>query len=156
MRPRHLATCAVAAATLLTTGIAAVDMAAGAASDSVATTATVGSVLSVADTCTGAVSFSVTLSTYSSGSCTFQFGATNDATTTLRIDTAAGSLLSGGVFADHSGGCGALTGDTAGVKVSSVGAGVSSSLGCTVSAAASNADFVAAARTWVPRRTRAR
>ena len=114
-----------------------------ATTDTVAVTSTVGSVLSVTDTCSSAVAISVSPNSFQAGTCGFQFGSTNDATTTLRITSSAGPLLAGGVFADHLGGCGALIGDTAGIKVSGAGAGVSGSLGCPVSASATNADFLA-------------
>jgi hypothetical protein len=117
--------------------------AADGATDTVTVTSTVGSVVSVADGCSSSIAIFVTLSAYQSGTCTFTFGSTNDPTTTLRISSSPGALMSGGVFADHSGGCGVLAADTTGVKVSTVGAGVSAGLGCTVSAAGTNGDFVA-------------
>jgi hypothetical protein len=85
---------------------------------------------------------SVTASSFQSGTCAYDFGSTNDATTTMRISSSPGPLLAGGVFADHAGLCTALAGDSAGVKVTNVGAGVASALGCTVSAAGTNADFI--------------
>lgn len=113
-----------------------------AATDTVAVTATVGSSVSVADACSGAVSIAVVLGGYADGSCAIDFGSTNDSTTTLRIGSSAGAFMSGG-FTDHVGACGVLSGDTAGVKVTSVSASVTSSLGCTVSAAGTNADYLA-------------
>lgn len=112
-----------------------------AGTDFVAVNTTIDSFVSLSDACASSFDISVVASSFQSDTCAYGFGSTNDATTTLRISSLPGPLLSGGVFADHVGGCAPLTGDTAGIKVSGVGSGVTSQLGCTVSAAGSNADF---------------
>lgn len=139
-RALSLTAALVAAVAVAAGGAGFVAPGAEAATDTVAVTATVGSSLSVSDTCSGAIGISIVLSSYAAGSCAFEFGSTNDATTTLRISSSAGAFLSGG-FADAPATCGALANDTVGIKVTSVGSGVTSSL-CTVSAAGTNADLV--------------
>ncbi len=128
---------------LLWSLLVVISIADAAPTDSVNVTSTVGSVLSLSDTCSSDVSITVVLSSFQSGTCTFMYGSTNDATTFLRVSSSAGAFLSGGVFSDHLGGCGSLAGDRVGVKVSDVGPGVTAGLGCTVSAAGTDADFLA-------------
>ena len=102
--------------------------------DSVLVTATVSNVLSLSDQCSSAYGVDVLLNNYASDTCVYEFGSTTDASTTMRIDSSAGAFLSG-AFADHVGGCGPLINDTVRIKYTAGSAGVSSSLGCTVSGA---------------------
>lgn len=122
-------------------GLRFVPNANAASTDSVLVTATVSDVISLADQCSGAYSIDVLLNNYVSDTCEYRFGSTTDSSTTVRIDSSAGAFASG-VFSDHSGGCGPLINDTIGIKYTTGSAGVSSSLGCTVSAAGTNADFL--------------
>lgn len=144
-RPRiHSAWFAVPAFLLL---LAAVFAAAGhepvpaapaATTDNVTVTATVGSALDVADQCAGAMAITVTMAAYSDGTCAVNFGATNDASVTLRANSSAGAFFSGN-FADEGATCANLaTVDEAGLKVVSVGAGVTNQWGCALGAATDN------------------
>lgn len=127
---------------LTNAGVQWTPAAVAAGTDSIVTTATVGSSLEVADQCGGAFTVTVTVSAFAGNGCAVDFGSSNDATTNLQVGSTAGAFLAGGVFGDHGGSCTALSGDTTGLKVSAVGAGVTAATGCTVSAAGTNADFV--------------
>lgn len=111
----------------------------GATTDSVTVTATVGSVLDIADQCSGAMSISVILGTYSDGTCAINFGASNDTSVYLRASSSAGVFLGPANFADEGTTCANLaTVDEVGLKVVSVGAGVTNEWGCALGAATDN------------------
>ncbi len=130
----------VAAAALTNAGIDPTPPASGATTDTVTVTATVGSTLDVADQCSGAMAITVTMGGYADGTCAINFGASNDASVTLRVGSSAGAFLSGGVFADEGTSCANLSAaDEVGLKVVSVTAPTTNSWGCAVGAAGNNA-----------------
>jgi hypothetical protein len=129
-----------AAALLANHGMDPTPRASGASTDSVVVTATVASSLDVQDQCTGAVAITVVMGGYADGTCAINFGASNDPSVNLRVSSSAGAFLSPANFADEGGACANLaTADKVGLKVVSVGAGVTNQWGCALGAAGNNA-----------------
>ena len=76
-------------------GLRAAPSAQAATTDSVATTATVGSVLDIADQCSGTMDITVVLGGHAADDCQINFGGSNDASVTLRATSSAGNPQKG-------------------------------------------------------------
>jgi hypothetical protein len=126
---------------LLTNAGVSATPSAKAATDSVAVTATVGSLLAVADQCSGAYAITVLMGGYEDGTpCAVQFGSSNNANVSLRAAASTNPFLSPANFANEGATCAALgTVDEVGLKITAVGASVSNTWGCATTADNTNA-----------------
>lgn len=113
-----------------------------AATSTVVVNAAVGSVTSLS-VCGATLAIPVASGGFQGATCVVNFGASNNAALPLLVEDNdnAAPFLAGGVFADDAGGCTALTGDTIGYKVDTVGLTAASNHPCATSAAATDTDY---------------
>jgi hypothetical protein len=149
-------------AALAAAGFRASPAADAASSDTVTVTATAAAAMSISNGCLGSISWTLSIPGYtgSPSSCTIDYGATNDTTQKIQLednDTTAPFLVSGAnSFGDTASDCAALTGDTAGVKISAapvnnsaIAAGWGGATCSTITNSTTNDDYRKIPASWV-------